>query len=73
MSPAYVLATRQTFGATPEEGSLLSAKMGIFFYANLTNISAINQATFEDIHDGILKAQGSSALWLFPAAVGIFI
>jgi len=61
----------KTFEATPPAGSLLSAEMGVFLYAPLINSSEISEATFENLYNGILKSRGSSALWLYAAAVGL--
>jgi len=47
------------------------AQINTFIYANLSNTTAVNQATFEDIYGSIVKDQASSALWFYPAAVGI--
>jgi len=69
----YLLIHRrlsQIFDAVPDEQSLLSAKMDVFVSADPSNTTEINRATFEDIHNDILKGRGSSVLWFYPAAVG---
>lgn len=70
---SLALATPQIFDASPDKRSLLSGKMDAFLSADPSNTTKINRATFEDIHNDILKFRGSSVLWLYPAAVGTSI
>ena len=70
------LGIAQVFDALPDQDSLIAAKLGNFLSSDLTNTTvtaAINRPVFEDIYDGILKDRGSSALWLYPAAVSSFL
>jgi hypothetical protein len=62
---------RQIFNANPSEDSLLDAKLSL--YLDLTNTTDITSANFNDIYSGIIKDRASSALWFYPAAVGIHL
>ncbi|KAF7976379.1 hypothetical protein HWV62_6951 [Athelia sp. TMB] len=54
--------------ATPDQSSLLFAKLNALLATDPTNTTALNYASLQDIYSGILKDRGSSALWLYPAA-----
>lgn len=63
----------QTFEAMPDSESLIATKLDIFINADLTNTTELNAANYSDLLDGIIRDRGSSALWFYPACVGIFI
>jgi hypothetical protein len=51
---------------------LLSAKLQ-YFLNDPSNTTVVNLANFEDLYSSIIKDRGSSALWFYPAAVGIYL
>lgn len=60
----------QTFDAQPDADSLLGAKLGTFLL-NPTNTSELTFVNFVDIYSDILKNNGSSCLWFYPASVSV--
>lgn len=70
---SWYIIQSDTLDALPDQSSLLYAQLYQYISVDTTNTTIqetiLNYPNFLNIYSNILKDRGSSALWLYPAAV----